>query len=78
MKARCFDWKQEVRKYIDNNIVKILLSITIAMIFVIANSQMLIYAALCGTWFLTFISLFVIGYVFAYVLLSFVFRILGK
>jgi phosphoglycerol transferase MdoB-like AlkP superfamily enzyme len=78
MREKCFDWTKEIMDYIDNNIIKILMSISIAMIFVIANSKILIYAALFSSWFLAFFSLFVIGYMLAYVILSFVFRIIGK
>ncbi|WP_125770811.1 hypothetical protein [Companilactobacillus furfuricola] len=78
MKTKCFDFKSAFKGYIDNNIVKILMSITIAMIFVIANSQILVYAALYGTWLLAFATLFIMGYMLSYVILSLVFRILGK
>lgn len=78
LNAKCFDIRKEIQDFINNNIVKILLSVTVAMIFLIANSQILIYAAISGTWLLSFVSLFVIGFAFAYVLISFIFRILGK
>ncbi|WP_225423808.1 hypothetical protein [Companilactobacillus zhongbaensis] len=78
MKTKCFDFRSAFKGYIENNIVKILMSITIAMIFVIANSQILIYAAIYGTWMLAFTTLFVLGYMLSYAILSLVFRLLGK
>lgn len=76
MGEKCLDHKQLIEKFIEDNIVKILLSITMGMIFVIANSRYLIMATLYGSWFLTFFGLLIIGTFFSYWLLSLVFKIL--
>ncbi|AKP66294.1 hypothetical protein [Companilactobacillus ginsenosidimutans] len=78
MKAKCFDLKKELLNYVNDNILNILLSFSIAMIFVIANSQVLINAALYGSWFLAFFSLFICGFTLSYILISFIFKLIKK
>ena len=78
MGAKCLTLKDVIRNFIDNNIVKILLSLTLTMIFLIANSQVLICAAIYGTWFVTFFSLMIVGLLFSYALVEIVFQIIGK
>ncbi|KRL68151.1 hypothetical protein [Companilactobacillus versmoldensis] len=78
MNAKCFSWIDYFKDYFENNVLKIIMSITVAMVFVIANSQLLIYASIYGTWLLAFMTLFVFGYMLAYGVLSLLFRIIDK